>query len=143
QIHRRRCGAGAGDAVRLAAQHAAQLAARLARRVAGAITGVFAGAAAAVALAGCSTALPAGDVGAATAEMSPSPMGHYLAGRSAAAEGDMAAAAELLSVGRAADAENTELPRDASLAMVSDGRMAEAGDLARRLIAAGVEDGPA
>jgi tetratricopeptide (TPR) repeat protein len=100
-----------------------------------------------LALAGCATAGPAANAGSeaenSVAELPPSPMGHFLAGRYATDQRDLGAAADLLAVALAADPENTDLLRDTYLAMVSDGRMAEAADLARRLVAAGVEGTPA
>lgn len=75
--------------------------------------------------------------------LSPSPMGHYLAGRFATDQRDASAAADLLAVTLAADPQNTDLLRETYLAMVSDGRMADAAGLAQRLVDAGIEDSPA
>jgi tetratricopeptide (TPR) repeat protein len=100
-----------------------------------------------LALAGCAAAGPAANAGSeaeiAVAELPPSPMGHFLAGRYATDQRDLGAAADLLAVTLAADPGNPELLRDTYLAMVSDGRMAEAADLARRMVAAGIEGTPA
>lgn len=98
-------------------------------------------------IAGCATANSQTMAPAADQEMgaplSPSPMGNYLAGRFAANERDAGAAADLLSVALAADPQNKDLLRETYLTMVSDGRMKAAGELARRLIDAGVTDSPA
>lgn len=73
----------------------------------------------------------------------PSPLGHYLAGRFAADQRDLAAAADLLEVALEADPENTELLRQTYLAMVSAGRAEDASALARRIVDAGIRDSPA
>jgi tetratricopeptide (TPR) repeat protein len=96
-----------------------------------------------IGLAGCATANAGGETALAGEPLSPSPMGHFLAGRYATDQRDLGAAADLLSVALAADPANPDLLRDTYLATVSEGRMAEAADLARRLVAAGVEGTPA
>ena len=103
------------------------------------------GLAALVALAGCGTTSPQAGAaaGAADGPLPASPMGHYLAGRFAPDQRDLAAAADLLSVALAADPGNADLLRETYLATVSDGRMAEAAGLAQRLVDAGVEETPA
>ncbi len=96
-----------------------------------------------VALAGCATA---GSTDAAARDdepLSPSPLGHFLAGRYATEQRDLGAAADLLSVALAADPTNPDLLRDTYLSMASEGRMEEATGLARRLVAAGEEGTPA
>lgn len=112
-------------------------------------TAGLAGALMLLVLAGCATA----DAEAARGGMAgddtpvallpPSPLGHFLAGRYATGQRDLGAAAELLSVALASDPGNPELLRDTYLAVVSEGRMAEAAQLARDLVAAGVKDTPA
>lgn len=94
-------------------------------------------------LAGCGTASAGNEATLVGAPLSPSPMGHFLAGRYATDQRDLGAAADLLSVALAADPENPDLLRDTYLATVSEGRMDEAAALARRLVAAGVEGTPA
>lgn len=60
--------------------------------------------------------------------------GAYLAGRHAADIGDTAAAADYFAGALAGDPENVELLQGAFALMAAEGRMAEASDLARRLL---------
>ena len=76
-------------------------------------------------------------------EMSPSPLGHYLASRHAQKAGDLGAAVDLLDLPLSADPGNVQLLQVSFNLMVSEGRMAEARALAKRLEAAGKLDGVA
>ena len=64
----------------------------------------------------------------------PSAAGYYLAGRAAEAQGDRAAAASFMTQALQSDPGNTDLLREAFELALSEGRMAEARDLAERLV---------
>ena len=71
--------------------------------------------------------------GAAAAPIGASAFGHYLAGRHAQSERDLDAAADFMASVLADDPQNLELLQNTYLLMASEGRMAEAAELARRL----------
>ncbi len=73
------------------------------------------------------------DAPATGAPLAPSPAGNYLAGRFAAGQNDLAAAADRLGQALAADPDNKELLQRAFLSTLGAGRMAEAAALAERL----------
>lgn len=75
----------------------------------------------------------ASDSQAAIPSMLPSPLGHYLAARAAMQKRDMQNAARFFSRALAADPNSPDLLRRTFLAMLSNGDIAVAADLARRL----------
>jgi len=101
-------------------------------------------AAALLLVSGCAAAPQGGGDGhAGAAELAPSPLGHYLAGRHAKTVRDLDAAADLMAFVLATDPDNLDLLRQTYLLTASEGRMAEAAALAERLQAIDGSDGPA
>jgi tetratricopeptide (TPR) repeat protein len=91
-------------------------------------------------MAGLAAAAGTSATDSALAQLTPSPLGHYLASRHAQISRDLPAAADLLAFALDADPNNRQLLETSFNVLVSDGRIADALAVAKRMESAGALD---
>jgi hypothetical protein len=91
-------------------------------------------------MAGLAAAAGTSATDSALAQLTPSPLGHYLASRHAQISRDLPAAADLLAFAMDADPNNRQLLETSFNVLVSDGRIADALAVAKRMESAGALD---
>ena len=91
-------------------------------------------------MAGLAAAAGTSSTDSALAQLTPSPLGHYLASRHAQVSRDLPAAADLLAFALDADPDNRQLLETSFNLLVSDGRIKDALAVAKRMETAGALD---